>query len=88
MRNFHSTGPTIDRRDSRVESEGSSIYVNHHFLIYSKVKHPSYLTFTVILQGSLIYQENMELYKKVNFIRQENMELYKKVLNQELKCVK
>ncbi|XP_020110743.1 MADS-box transcription factor 23-like isoform X1 [Ananas comosus] len=33
----------------------------------------------VSLQGSLIHQENIELYKKVNLIRQENMELYKKV---------
>lgn len=35
----------------------------------------------VSLQGSLIHQENIELYKKVNLIRQENMELYKKVLD-------
>lgn len=31
------------------------------------------------MQGSIIHQENMELYKKVNLIRQENAELYKKV---------
>lgn len=31
------------------------------------------------MQGNLIHQENVELYKKVNLIRQENMELYKKV---------
>lgn len=32
------------------------------------------------VQGNLIHQENVELYKKVNLTRQENMELYKKVL--------
>lgn len=31
------------------------------------------------VQGSLIHQENVELYKKVNLIRQENIELYNKV---------
>jgi MADS-box transcription factor, plant len=34
----------------------------------------------VYLQGSLVHQENMELYKKINLIRQENAELHKKVL--------
>ncbi|KAK4346733.1 hypothetical protein RND71_033072 [Anisodus tanguticus] len=29
-------------------------------------------------KGSMIHQENLELYKKVNLIRQENAELYKK----------
>ena len=33
----------------------------------------------VLVQGNLIHQENVELYKKVNLIRQENMDLYKKV---------
>lgn len=33
------------------------------------------------LQGSLVHQENVELYKKVNLIRQENVELYKKVFD-------
>lgn len=32
-----------------------------------------------MLQGNLLHNENVELYKKVNLIRQENMELYKKV---------
>ena len=36
--------------------------------------------FFYFLQGNLIHQENMELYKKVNLIRQENNELKKKVL--------
>lgn len=31
------------------------------------------------MQGSLVHQENMELYKKISLIRQENAELYKKV---------
>lgn len=32
-----------------------------------------------ILQGNLLHQENIELYKKVNLICQENMEMNKKV---------
>lgn len=36
--------------------------------------------FFYFLQGNLIHQENIELYKKVNLIRQENVELKKKVL--------
>lgn len=32
-----------------------------------------------LLQGNLLQNENVELYKKVNLIRQENMELYQKV---------
>lgn len=32
-----------------------------------------------LLQGSLIQNENLELYKKINLIRQENMELHRKV---------
>ena len=35
--------------------------------------------FLYVLQGNLIHQENVELYKKVNLIRQENTELKKKV---------
>jgi len=35
----------------------------------------------VYLQGSLVHQENMELYKKLNLIQQENVELYNKVFN-------
>ncbi|XP_064973103.1 MADS-box transcription factor 23-like isoform X1 [Musa acuminata AAA Group] len=31
------------------------------------------------LQGSLIHQENMELYRKINIMHQENRELHKKV---------
>lgn len=38
------------------------------------------LYLNVCVQGNLIHQENVELYKKVNLTRQENMELYKKVL--------
>ncbi|KAJ8430721.1 hypothetical protein Cgig2_000286 [Carnegiea gigantea] len=30
-------------------------------------------------KGSLIHQENVELYRKVNLLREENMELYQKV---------
>lgn len=33
----------------------------------------------VHIQESLIHQENMELYKKVNFLQQENIALHKKV---------
>ncbi|RLM73505.1 MADS-box transcription factor [Panicum miliaceum] len=34
-------------------------------------------------KGSLIQQDNMELYRKVNLIRQENVELYKKLYEKE-----
>ncbi|CAI0548418.1 unnamed protein product [Linum tenue] len=33
----------------------------------------------VLLQGNLIHQENVELYKKVTLLRKENVELHKKV---------
>lgn len=36
-----------------------------------------------MLQGTIIHQENVELYKKVNLVRQENVELHKKVLNSQ-----
>jgi len=39
------------------------------------------------LQGSLIQQDNMELYRKVNLIRQENVELYKKVFDKSIKII-
>lgn len=35
--------------------------------------------FEILLQGNLLHQENIELYKKVNLIHQENMEMNKKV---------
>lgn len=31
------------------------------------------------MQGNIVHEENIELYKKVNLLRQENVELYKKV---------
>uniref|UniRef100_R7W0E0 MADS-box transcription factor 27 n=1 Tax=Aegilops tauschii TaxID=37682 RepID=R7W0E0_AEGTA len=34
-------------------------------------------------KGSLVHQENMELYKKINLIRQENAELHKKLSETE-----
>ena len=34
------------------------------------------------LQASLLHQENMDLYNKINQIRQENAELYKKVADE------
>uniref|UniRef100_A0A0D9VHJ0 MADS-box transcription factor n=1 Tax=Leersia perrieri TaxID=77586 RepID=A0A0D9VHJ0_9ORYZ len=34
-------------------------------------------------KGSLVHQENMELYKKISLIRQENAELYKKIYETE-----
>lgn len=33
-----------------------------------------------VLQGNLIYQENVELHKEVDLIHQENRDLYEKVL--------
>ncbi|KAK9110779.1 hypothetical protein Sjap_018839 [Stephania japonica] len=44
-----------------------------------KVQNLPHMQSILEMQGILIHQENMELYKKVNLIRQENMELYKKV---------
>lgn len=45
------------------------------------------LNIGVLVQGNLIHQENVELYKKVNLIRQENMDLYKKVLTLIIKIL-
>ncbi|MBA0747291.1 hypothetical protein Gogos_004215, partial [Gossypium gossypioides] len=44
-----------------------------------RMKKHKWLNCSVSLQGNIIHQENVELYKKVNLIRQENNELYKKV---------
>ncbi|KAK6241263.1 hypothetical protein SCA6_006652 [Theobroma cacao] len=49
--------------------------LNHKIFIYFLVEQLSF----VELQGHLIHQENLELYKKVDLIRQENTELQKKV---------
>lgn len=46
---------------------------NYHFMLSNW--HP-----LSSLQGNLIHQENLELYKKVNLINEENKELQKKVL--------
>jgi MADS-box transcription factor, plant len=39
------------------------------------------------LQASILLQENMDLYNKINLIRQENIELYKKVANELVKKI-
>jgi hypothetical protein len=51
------------------------------YLKHKKLSTVSYLTKQLLIgiQGSLIHQENVELYNKVSLIHQENIELQKKV---------
>lgn len=67
----------IQELSQKVFPKDFFVLSNKSFLKNHYAYHAYLLLF--LLQGNLIHQENIELYKKVNLIRQENMELYKKV---------
>lgn len=72
-------GPALDWWNSWTESEGSTPF---KFVVLPSSILFDFIILTVSvrwLQGSLVHQENMELYKKISLIHQENAELYKKV---------
>lgn len=67
-------GADSDGWNQRTKSEGLSQknYNNFHVSFIFALR-----WLILLLQGNLIHQENIELYKKVNLIRQEYTELQK-----------
>lgn len=75
-----SAGANFDWWNKRTKQEGlASKTAKFSSYLLCLIMHKATSFSLISLQGGIIHQENIELYKKVNLVHQENTELHKKV---------